>query len=178
MDSGRRTTLPQLSSGISLDATTPPQQGVLCCSDVEETEAEDMDSSLEHVAFLVCLAVLETKPVSVPLPADNDPTDEFAPNVLEHVVYNDEGRGAFPLLKRDYGTLNAEKMIAIAKQIPIRGANVVDVVFDAATMRLWVAYAKGNQEAYERPFTLIDLLKLDADGDGKPDGEPAFAVGK
>ena len=28
---------------------------------------------------------------------DNDPTDEFAPAVLEQVVYNDEGRGAFPL---------------------------------------------------------------------------------
>ncbi|MGO8747082.1 MAG: C45 family autoproteolytic acyltransferase/hydolase [Thermoguttaceae bacterium] len=91
---------------------------------------------------------------------DNDPTDEFAPRVLENVVYNDEGRGAFPLLQRDYGTLNAEKMIRIANKIPIRGGNVVNVVYDATALKLWVSYAKGEQEAYKRPYTLVDLKKL------------------
>jgi hypothetical protein len=109
---------------------------------------------------------------------DNDPADEFAPNVLENVVYNDEGRGAFPLLKRDYGSLDADKMIAIANHIPIQGCNVVNVVFDATAMRLWVSYAKRTQEAYLRPYTLIDLMKLDADGDGKPDAAEAFAEQK
>ena len=100
---------------------------------------------------------------------DNDPTDECAPRVLENVVYNDEGRGAFPLLKRDHGSLTAEKMIQIANKIPIRGGNVVNVVYDATALRLWVAYAKGDREAYRRPYTLIDLSTLDADKDGKPD---------
>lgn len=100
---------------------------------------------------------------------DNDPTDEFAPQVMENVVYNDEGRGAFPLLKRDYGSLNGEKMIRIANQIPIRGGNVVDVVYDATALRLWVSYAKGKEEAYRRPYTLMDLKTLDANHDGKPD---------
>ena len=94
---------------------------------------------------------------------DNDPDDEFAPNVLEHVVYNDEGRGAFPLLQRDYGSLNADKLIQIANAIPIRGGNVVNVVYDATALKLWISYAHGDREAFLRPYTLVDLEKLTAD---------------
>jgi isopenicillin-N N-acyltransferase like protein len=99
---------------------------------------------------------------------DNDPNDEFAPRVLEQVVYNDEGRGAFPLLKRDYGSPNADKLIQIANASPIRGGSVMNVVYDATASKLWV-YAKGDREAFLRPYALIDLEKLDADKDGTPD---------
>lgn len=102
---------------------------------------------------------------------DNDPTDEFAPNVLPNVVYNDEGRGAFPILRRDYGKFDGERMKDLACSIPIRGGNVMDVVFDATALRLWVSYAGVNQEAYERPFVFLDLTKLDGDRDGRPDLE-------
>lgn len=91
---------------------------------------------------------------------DNDPTDEFAPKVLEDVVYNDEGRGAFPLLQRDYGKLNGQKIIEIASHIATHGGNVVNVVYDTTALRLWISYAKGGQEAYLRPYTLVDLKKL------------------
>lgn len=100
---------------------------------------------------------------------DNDPADEFAPNVLSCVVYNDEGRGAFPMLKQQRGKLDGEKMIALANSIPIKGGNVENVVYDATGLRLWVSYAKGSQEAYLRPYTFIDLNEIDADGDGTPD---------
>lgn len=100
---------------------------------------------------------------------DNDPTDEFAPNVLSCVVYNDEGRGAFPTLKSSHGRLNGEKLVELANQIPIKGGNVVNVVYDATASRLWVSYAKGNKEAYQRPYVFLDLKTLDADRDGKPD---------
>jgi isopenicillin-N N-acyltransferase like protein len=107
---------------------------------------------------------------------DNDPTDEFAPRILENVVYNDEGRGAFPLLKRDYSTLSTEKMIAIANSIPIRGGNVVDVVYDATALQLWVSYAKGKQEAYLRPYVHIDLARLGDAATGKLDVRQILAT--
>ena len=100
---------------------------------------------------------------------DNDPTDEFAPNVLSCVVYNDEGRGAYPTLKQERGKLDGEKLVNLANQIPIKGGNVVNVVYDATALRLWISYAKGNQEAFERPYVAIDLKTIDADKDGKPD---------
>jgi isopenicillin-N N-acyltransferase like protein len=100
---------------------------------------------------------------------DNDPKDEFAPNVLSCVVYNDEGRGAFPTLQAERGKLNGEKLVALANKIPIKGGNVENVVYDATSLRMWVSYAKGNQEAYQRPYAFIDLKSIDSDQDGQPD---------
>ena len=100
---------------------------------------------------------------------DNDPADELAPAVLPGIVYQDEGRGAFPTLKQSYGRLDAARMMALANQIPIRGHNVLDAVFDATALRLWVSYAHGQQEAWQRPYVQLDLATLDHDGDGIPD---------
>lgn len=99
---------------------------------------------------------------------DNDSTDEFAPNVMSGCVYNDEGRGAFPHLKRDYGKINAQSMIALANSIPIKGGNVVNCVYDATALKMWVSYAAGKQEAYKRPYVELDLGTID----------PAFKAGK
>lgn len=80
-------------------------------------------------------------------------------------------RGAFPALRSGHGRLNGEKLVNVANQIPIKGGNVVNVVYDATALRLWISYAKGNQEAYQRPYVFLDLKTLDADEDGKPDVE-------
>jgi hypothetical protein len=100
---------------------------------------------------------------------DNDPRDEFAPNVLSCVVYNDEGRGAFPTLKQQFGKLNGEKLVALANQIPIKGGNVENVVYDATALRMWVSYAKGDKEAYQRSYAFVDFKQVDANKDGTPD---------
>ncbi len=103
---------------------------------------------------------------------DNDPNDEVAPQVLSCVVYNDEGRGAFPWIQQDYGKLNGEKLVALANRIPIKGGNVENVVYDATAFRLWVSYAKGTKEAFERPYVYIDLKQMDLDQDGQLDLPP------
>lgn len=101
---------------------------------------------------------------------DNDAADELAPKVLSCAVYHDEGRGVFPNLKARRGQLNGEKLIALANQIPIKGGNVMNAVFDATALRVWVSYAGGGQEAYQRPYVFLDLATLDADVDGRPEG--------
>jgi isopenicillin-N N-acyltransferase-like protein len=88
---------------------------------------------------------------------DNDPHDEFFPNVMACTVYNDEGRGAFPTIKRDFGKLSGPKLVDLANQIPIKGGNVVNVVYDATGMKMWVTYAKGETEAYLRKPVFVDL---------------------
>lgn len=100
---------------------------------------------------------------------DEDPADELAPRVLSGLVYHDEGRGAFPTLQAQRGQLNNEQLIALANQIPIKGGNVMNVVFDATAARLWVSYAGGGKEAYQRPYVFLDLTTLDVEGDGHPD---------
>lgn len=101
----------------------------------------------------------------------NDPQDPLAPAVLPDVVYEDEGRGIHPFLARHHGSLDGPRLVEAACRIPIKGANVLDAVFDATALRAWISYASGDREAYERPFMFLDLLALDADGDGRPDVE-------
>jgi isopenicillin-N N-acyltransferase-like protein len=88
---------------------------------------------------------------------DNDPTDELAPHVLKDVVYQDEGRGAFHPLQQMYGKIGGPDMIGVACKIPIKGANVLDVVYDATALEFWVSYAKKEVEAYKRPFVHVKL---------------------
>lgn len=104
---------------------------------------------------------------------DNNATDELAPNTLSCMVYHDEGRGAFPTLQSERGKITGEKLIALANKIPIKGGNVMNAVFDATALRVWVSYAGGDKEAYQRPYVYLDLATLDANGDGKPDITPA-----
>jgi hypothetical protein len=65
--------------------------------------------------------------------------------------------------------LNGERLVRLCNLIPIKGGNVVNVVYDATALRMWVSYAKGDKEAYERPYVLLDLKTLDANGDSQPD---------
>lgn len=127
------------------------------------------DGRAEHRAVKIRAHSPEDPKKQVVIWNDNDSSDEFAPNVLTCVVYNDEGRGAFPTLKREHGKITPAKMIDLANHIPIKGGNVVDVVYDATDLKLWLSYAKGEQEAYQRPYVEIDLKTLDANHDGQPD---------
>jgi hypothetical protein len=100
---------------------------------------------------------------------DDDGSDELAPNVLSCVVYQDEGRGVFPRLQKARGKLDGPAMIEMANSIPIKGGNVMNAVFDATALRVWVSYARGQEEAYQRPYVFLDLTTLDANRDGVPD---------
>ncbi len=88
---------------------------------------------------------------------DNDATDEKAPNVLKNIVYQDEGRGAYQPLKKSYGKIGSQEMIDLVCKIPIKGANVLDVIYDATALEFWVAYAEKQDEAYKRPFVHVKL---------------------
>lgn len=111
----------------------------------------------------------EASPADIAVWKDDDPADELAPNILPGIVYQDEGRGAFPSLKAAHGSIDGPALVATANEIPIKGGNVLNAVFDATGLRLWVSYAGGGREAYERPYVFLDLNTLDADEDGVAD---------
>ena len=129
------------------------------------------DGKQEHRAVKIRAHSPEPAGQQVVIWNDNDPKDEFAPNVAPCLVYNDEGRGAFPLLKKDFGKLDGEKMVQLANQIPIKGGNVINIVYDTTALKFWVSYAKGTQEAYLRPYVHVDLNSIDSDHNGIPDLE-------
>ena len=127
------------------------------------------DGQAEKRAVKIRAHALEPEGKRVAIWKDNDPSDEFAPNIMSCCVYNDEGRGAFPTLKKERGKLNGKKLVDLANSIPIKGGNVVNVVYDATALQMWVTYAKGDVEAYQRPSVFLDLKSLDADENGTPD---------
>jgi len=127
------------------------------------------DGQTEKRAVKIRAHAIEPEGKRVSIWKDNDPTDEFAPNIMSCCVYNDEGRGAFPTLKKERGKLNGKKLVDLANSIPIKGGNVVNVVYDATALQMWVTYAKGDREAYQRPSVFLDLKALDADDNGTPD---------
>jgi hypothetical protein len=129
------------------------------------------DGLQEHRAVKIRAHSPEPSGQQIVIFKDNDSRDEFAPNVSTCLVYNDEGRGAFPHLKENFGKLDGEKLVAIANKIPIKGGNVVNVVYDATALKFWVSYAKGSEEAYLRPYVQVDLKAIDADGNGTSDLE-------
>jgi len=127
------------------------------------------DGQTEVAAVKIKAHAPETPPADLVVWTDNDPADEFAPDVLEDVVYNDEGRGAYPTLVAQYGTLDADKMIALANAIATHGGNVMNVVYNGATLEFWVAFAEGASEAYTQPYAQGSMAALDGDSDGIAD---------
>lgn len=109
---------------------------------------------------------------------DRDPADELAPNTLTCVVYHDEGRGAFPTLQSQTGKLNGPRLVELANQIPIRGGNVLNAVFDATGRRLWVSYAHGDKEAFQRPYAHLDLTTLNNNAHNLPAFEARSGRGR
>lgn len=124
------------------------------------------DGKAELGAVKVRAHAPETPPNDLLIWSDNDPADEFAPAVTQNVVYNDEGRGAFPMITADYGSLDAPKMTAIANAIATHGGNVVNAIYDATDLEFWVAYANGTGEAYVQPYAHGSLTGFDGDADG------------
>ena len=102
---------------------------------------------------------------------ENDPKDEVAPRVFENIVYNAETRDPLAVahIKANYGKYDAAGVIELTRAVPIKGSNLLAVVYDATVLRFWVAYAQGEVEAYKRPFTpvsLMDYLKYQPDRPG------------
>jgi len=90
---------------------------------------------------------------------DNDPSDPSAPNVKPDLVYHAESRDplAWGHIQEHYGSYDPGLMMDLIRAVPIKGANLLDVLYDTTSRELWVAYAEGQEEAYKRPFVHIRL---------------------
>jgi len=93
---------------------------------------------------------------------DNDPQDEVAPAVLENAIYytmkNDV---AFEHLTKNNGKYDSDKMIELSRAVADEGGNLVNVVYDATSLEMWIAFAEEKIDASQRSyihFKLKDFL--------------------
>ncbi len=92
---------------------------------------------------------------------DNDPDDIDAPNVLPNVVYNTMNNPvAFKMLKEYYGRFDADKMIELSRAVADEDGNLMNVVYDATTMEMWIAYANGQEDASRQGYVRLSLDEL------------------
>ena len=102
--------------------------------------------------------VLVSTPDSVKLTIwrDNDPNDEMAPNVLENAIYfTMNNKIAYEHLTQNFGIFNSEKMIELSRAVADKDGNLVNVVYDATSLEMWLAFAEKEQDASERPYSII-----------------------
>jgi hypothetical protein len=91
---------------------------------------------------------------------DNDPNDEYAPDhIFKKIVINAETRApiAFEHIRTHYGKYSIDSVIDLTRSIPIKGGNLLGVVYNATDLKMYFAYAKDKLEAYQQDFTCIDL---------------------
>ncbi|TFH01283.1 MAG: hypothetical protein E4H13_05325 [Calditrichales bacterium] len=89
---------------------------------------------------------------------DNDNTDEMSPNVVDNAIYytmkNDV---AFKHLTENSGSYDAQKMIELSRAVADDDGNLINVVYDATTLEMWVAFANDMQIAGSQPYVHLNL---------------------
>lgn len=90
--------------------------------------------------------------------ADNDPTDEVAPNVRANLVYvTMDDATAWSHFNANYGRYNSARMIELSRLVSSPGGNLMNVVYDATARLMWVAYAEGATDASQRAYVVFKL---------------------
>lgn len=90
---------------------------------------------------------------------DMDKTDIHVPKVYNDITYYTMNNDlASKFLDEHYGHIGAPEMIKLSKLVA-SGGNLVDVIYDATALEIWVANATDRESASAREYVHIDLKK-------------------
>lgn len=121
------------------------------------------DGKAERKAVKIKAHAPETPPNDLIVWGDNDPADPVLDRGLgtfTNVVYHAEGRDpiAYNHIAANYGAYDADLMVDLSRAVATRGSNLMNVVYDATSLEIWVAFAEGaSSEAYLREYVHINL---------------------
>lgn len=92
---------------------------------------------------------------------DNDSTDNVAPNTFPNVIYQTmDNKKAAEIIKNNLGSFDVGKMISLSKAVA-DDHNLMDVVYDATTLELWVAYADGSEKrAADQTYVHVSMKEF------------------
>ena len=75
-------------------------------------------------------------------------------NCIYHTMDNDI---AYASLELNKGKFDAEKMINLSKAVASKGGNLLNVVYNASTLEMWVAYANGPADACDGEYIHVNM---------------------
>ena len=64
---------------------------------------------------------------------------------------------AYASLQMNNGNFDVEKMINLSKAVASKGSNLLDIVYNASTLELWVSYANGQQDACDGEYIYVNM---------------------
>lgn len=106
------------------------------------------------------ILVSSPDPVKLTIWRDNDEADEVAPYVKENVCYYTmDNKAAYKFINEHHGQFDPGKMRALSRLVADDDGNLVNIVYDASNLEMWVAYANGKEVASSRPYVHLDLKK-------------------
>jgi isopenicillin-N N-acyltransferase-like protein len=104
------------------------------------------------------ILVSSPDPVKLTIWKNNDPSDEQAPHLVKNTIYytmkNDL---AYAHLSSNAGSYDATKMIELSKIVADDDGNLINVVYDATDLEMWVSFAEDMQVASEREYVYLNL---------------------
>ena len=90
---------------------------------------------------------------------DNDTKDKFVPKVFTNCVYYTmNNKKAAEFINKNLGKFDEKTMIQLSKLVAAKH-NLLNVVYDATSLKIWVAYADGQSRAADQKYVYIDLKK-------------------
>lgn len=89
---------------------------------------------------------------------DNDQEDNVAPDVLPGAIYQTmDNSTAYSFLTANTGNIDHNSMIELSKAVADEGSNLMNVVYDASSLMLWVAFANMAIDASQQTYVEVDI---------------------
>ena len=74
--------------------------------------------------------------------------------------YDHRYKGMATDIKAHYGAIDEKVALEILKNAAMRNTNLHSVLYSSTDREIWVAHAKGKEDAYKQPYVHYDLKKL------------------
>lgn len=89
---------------------------------------------------------------------DNDQSDPVAPYVAPGCIYHTmKNSVAFAMIQKNLGKIDENNMIELSKAVADKDGNLLNVVYDATTLEMWIAYANKWEDASQQTYVHIDM---------------------
>ena len=73
------------------------------------------------------------------------------------IYFTMDNKKAFQHLSENNGKYDSDKMIELSQAVASKGGNLVNVVYDATDLEMWIAFAEKEQDACQRPYVHLSL---------------------
>ena len=74
--------------------------------------------------------------------------------------YEQRYKGMATGIQQNYGKIDADIALDILRAVAMRGVNVHSVLCANSDLEMWVAHARGNEDAWKQPYVHYDLNEL------------------